>query len=88
MQIFQQIIARWLAPMPQFFKVIFWVASTITALSIAANTLAEQLAAAGIAPPDWLTQIAGWAAATAAIVAKLTVDWNDKRAAGRLNAIG
>lgn len=87
MKILSTIVERWAAPMPQFFKIIFWVASFIAALSVAANTFIEELTSLGIAAPEWLTQIAGWVAAAAAIVAKLTVDWSKKRELGRLNAI-
>lgn len=69
---------RWNAPMPKFFKVIFYAAAFVVALSAGANLFIDQLVEVGFVPPKWLTDVAGWAGAAAAVVAKFTVDWKAK----------
>lgn len=78
MEILTQILERWNGPMPKFFKVIFWVSAGIVAISTGANLFIEQITSVGIVPPQWLTDVAGWVGAAAAIVAKFTVDWKKK----------
>lgn len=78
MEILQQLMERWNAPMPKFFKVIFYAAAFVVAFSAGANLFIDQLVDVGFVPPKWLTDVAGWAGAAAAVVAKFTVDWNVK----------
>lgn len=78
MEILTHIIERWNGPMPKFFRVIFWAAAALVAVSSGANLFIEQLVELGFVPPQWLTDVAGWVGAAAAIVAKLTVDWKKK----------
>lgn len=78
MEILQQLLERWNAPMPKFFQAIFYVAAFVVALSAGANLFIEQLVEVGFVPPKWLIDVAGWAAAAAAVVAKFTVDWKAK----------
>lgn len=79
MEILTQIMERWNGPMPKFFKAIFWVAAALVAVSSGANLFISQLVDLGFVPPVWLTDVAGWVGAAAAIVAKFTVDWKAKR---------
>lgn len=78
MEILTQILERWNGPMPKFFRVIFWGAAALVAVSSGANLFIEQLVELGFVPPPWLTDVAGWVGAAAAIVAKFTVDWKKK----------
>ncbi len=78
------LITRWLGPMPHFFAVIFWLGSFITSLSVMANFYSDQLTLAHMAPPHWLTDVVGYLAAGAALVAKFTVDWKLKAELDRL----
>lgn len=78
MEILSKILERWNGPMPKFFKIIFWTAAALVAVSTGANLFIEQLASFGFAPPTWLTDVAGWVGAAAAMVAKFTVDWKLK----------
>ncbi|NBB22557.1 hypothetical protein GVN20_24600 [Runella sp. CRIBMP] len=86
MEIFKTLLERWQGPMPKFFKVLFYLAAAIVALSAGANLFIEQIVSVGLVPPKFLTDVAGWAAGAAAIVAKFTVDWNEKRRLERLKS--
>ncbi|WP_428657624.1 hypothetical protein [Runella sp.] len=86
MEIFKTLLDRWQSPMPKFFKVLFFLAATIVALSAGANMFIDRLTAFGLVPPPFLTDVAGWAAGAAAVVTKFTVDWNEKRRLERLKS--
>lgn len=86
MEIFNTLLERWQGPMPKFFKVLFYLAAAIVALSAGCNLFIEQIVSVGLVPPKFLTDVAGWAAGAAAIVAKFTVDWNEKRRLERLKS--
>ena len=49
-----------------------------------ANFYSDQLTLAHMAPPHWLTDVVGYLAAGAALVAKFTVDWKLKAELDRL----
>jgi hypothetical protein len=74
---------RWIAPMPLFFKVIFYICMAIALMNAAFVAIDLQLITFEIARPIWFSKVLGYLATGAAIVAKFTVDykkWQEEQA--------
>ena len=74
---------RWIAPMPLFFKVIFYICMAIALMNAAFVAVDMQLIESEIARPIWFSKVLGYLATGAAIVAKFTVDykkWQEEQA--------
>lgn len=65
------LIERVVAPMPVLFRVVFYVAISLCLIAVLHTKLVE----IGIPIPEWLGKINIVAAAVAAILSKLTVNW-------------
>lgn len=66
---------RWIAPMPAFFKPIFYIAMAIMSANAFFLLIDMHLLNFEIERPEWFSKLSGWIATGAAIVSKFTVDF-------------
>jgi hypothetical protein len=66
---------RWIAPMPAFFKPIFYIAMAIMSANAFFLLIDMQLLNFQMERPEWFSKLSGWIAIGAAIVSKFTVDF-------------
>ena len=67
------LVQRFRAPMPKFFKVVFYIGLLLAAVSAGLYQFQQDLAASGMAIPNWITTVSGWVGAVSALVSKLTI---------------
>lgn len=64
---------RLAAPMPKFFKVLFYIGLVLAATGAAMFEFQNDLAEAGLVVPEWLTIVTTWVGAVSALISKLTI---------------
>lgn len=86
MNTIDNILERWNAPMPAFFKPIYQASLVLLSLALGITFVHDQLVQQGLTIPGWFTITSGVAGVVGTLLTKLTVDWNAKRAQDRARA--
>ena len=79
---------RWIAPMPAFFRPIFYIAMAVMSANAVFLLIDMQLINFQIERPEWFGKVSGYIAIGAAIVSKFTVDFKKMQEEKALDGFG